>query len=327
MKPLYLGLFPFLLFFSCSEQSDSIQSNNEEKETVQLDTLTSGDEITLINMSPEPFYEDPQGDNILMENIKYLQGELNGEKVELILFLDNYQDFGLMMSTERPENQWRLKGDYFAESDSFSLKLSFQDSISQLFASKKEGVYYGTQISSSDTVPVALKEFTADAPTTQFFIDHASQMNLHFSKEGVFIERPNYGTYFNSSMSLWSNGEGTDTGEMRTDYHTAVFRKDSTLVLVSGEVYCDMGAIYKDGHGYESDDPISIGEEYYSSVDIDVSVIKNGVAVEHSIQFEDDFYQRLYTFENYLLFLNEKTNESKVFEWDFENEKYQLMGE
>jgi hypothetical protein len=331
MKKQTLIYFCLLFIFSsCGSEAEVEEQTEGNDEVLQDSVVSEENEVILIDMNPSVEYESLSDyEEYNKESILSLNGSIGEEAIRMQLFVTNRDYEGRYFYVNRPEANFPISGEIIGLMDTFSLARFKDDEVRETFnmASKDNQIFEGYWTKEGDTLNLELELTSAKQSTTQFLIDHVDNHFLTLTEEGLYqMVETGYPRCFNTFQTFKEEGTGTDTGQMWDDYQSAVFRIDSTIVLIESEVYNMESANYLEGHGYDSDDPISEGYTLDAQVDITINVIKNGMAEEKELKFnhESDNLD-LFIFQDYLIFAGIETDLSIIYKWSQDDMNYLLL--
>ena len=314
-------LFAAAFFVSCSS-TETEETNDAQNITSEIDT-TKNEGLTeekLIDMYPAITFDDAYyNEEVYLEpSMLCFNGKIGKEKIEMIFFSEPTSISGRYVYSEKPLANFEIDGNYFQKNDSIYCVRKKDGVISEEFLARSTNgtSFSGIWIKNQDTLNLSLELIEATLVQQQFLVNNTSAVNLINTKTGMLAVQNNFITHFNSFQAFEQEDEGFDTGEASYIDYSAVFYRDSIIVLVEAGINNEISDNYVEGHEYDSEDPITDGQSISADVDIRIKIIEKGKATEKEISFLNELDNlSLHIFKNQLIFSELNSDKSTVYKW------------
>jgi hypothetical protein len=326
MKFIFFNSFALLVISACGSSNAEV-SDEPEQEKITIDSVQT-DSIQLIEMFPEVSYDElSESEEYIAESMLCFVGKIGKNAIEMQVSINDDPGTGRYIYTDNPKSNFKVYGQYFEDNDSiFFERVKDKEVVETFKAISKNGTTYkGLWIKNTDTLDLVLELIKANPSETQFLVNNNPILNLSHTKNGLYLDEESFGTSFNSFQIVSYEGEVYDTGEGWVYSHYTVFYRDSIIIIISGDVNNSFSDDYKEGHEYDSEDPIAEGQSYSGYGKLKISSIKNGVIEDKLIEFSEDYTLQLYIFRDYLVFAADDSEKSVVYKWSEKELNYSVV--
>lgn len=239
MKRNLIALTASILLFACSQKTETdINTEVIDSDTLakKVETQTLSEE-KLFDMHPEPFFEEEQADE-LKANIKYYAGEIEGDKIELILNQLNkpHRFIGHYLYSSNGAC-FEIEADWLETKDSIFIKRYKDSKVREEFKGAcTEGLseINGIWIKGESEKPFSLKEVKNSPEQTQVYINLDNKGEFILTQNGIrLLEGYSGMERFNNFMFTNQMGSAYDFGEEWNFYESQVFFDQDVIVYSS----------------------------------------------------------------------------------------------